>query len=132
MLVYARLRADDDGVVGVLVLLQAQRLSVDGAFDLLALAVELLQFLVVLLPVAGGDLGKLGLKEVQPIGAEDAPSPRRRLPMSQRIIRSSTDPERASPQRTSLGRTIWALETALPVGTWTVDPRVDISAVKAD
>jgi hypothetical protein len=50
----ALLGRGDDGVVGVVVLLQAERLPVDGAFDLLALAVELLERLVVLLPVAGG------------------------------------------------------------------------------
>jgi len=46
-------------VGGVVVLLQAQRLPVDGALDLLALGVELLQLLVVCLPVAGGGFGKL-------------------------------------------------------------------------
>jgi hypothetical protein len=52
----ALLGCGDDGVDGVVVLLE-ERLSVDGAFDLLSLAVELLEFLVVCLPVARGGLG---------------------------------------------------------------------------
>lgn len=62
----------DDGVVGVVVLLQSQGLAVEAALHVALLMAQPLKLGVVVLPRGGGRLGQFGTQEPQAVGAEDA------------------------------------------------------------
>jgi hypothetical protein len=60
----------DDGVLGVVVLLHAQRLSMSGLVDALQLALETLQLFGVLVVLIAARAGEFVTEVLQPLGSE--------------------------------------------------------------